>query len=121
MLFIQKGILPGISINWETINSVLPLTKSTSEGLISFGAELEKGTDSSVKNAFIFLFLSNKLNSLFFKLKKISISQLIKFIFKALSSLLLWLLFIYYSVDPTFGRVILSNLATITLYDLAKI
>jgi hypothetical protein len=118
IIFLQKGFLSGNFFNYEpaeggeTINQVYPLSYPTFEGLV------EEGIGSSVKNAFILLFLSNKLNSLSLKLKKMSMRQLIKFIFKALSSLLLFLLFIYYNVNPS---VILSYLITITLYDLAKI
>lgn len=111
MTFIQRGFPLSIDVT-SPIKSILP--DSTS----SLGEVNDKEAATSVKNAFLFLFLNNKLKTLSCNFKSMSTGQRLKFIFKTLSKIFLIFAFIYYFLDPS---IVLSYLANLSLYDLAKI
>jgi hypothetical protein len=111
LTFIQRGFPLSIEIG-STLKSFLP------NYFPSLGEVNDKEGITSVKNAFLSLFLSNKLKTLSCNLKSMSTGQLFKFIFKTLSKILLILILVYYFVDPS---IALSYLANLSLYDLAKI
>jgi cytochrome c oxidase subunit 2 len=114
LAFVQKGFPISFNVN-DTLNSILPDNSPLSAASQEV-KDNEVGT--SVKNAFIYLFLSNKLKKLSCYLKGMSTWQIFKFIFKTLSKFILIIVFIYYYID---SKVVLSYLAKISLYDLAKI
>lgn len=116
IMFIQKVFFSGINFSFNEMETIYLVLSQSIPG--TEDAVVDVGTNSLAQKAYILLFLSKKLNSLYLKLKQMSIGQLIKFIFKTLSSLLLILFFINYIVDP---KGILPYFAKITLYDLAKI
>lgn len=112
LVFVQK--LNPITISNISVRDTFSWLHSDS--ISSSG--VDKDANTSIKNAFLYLFLSNKLKTFSLNLKNMSTGQLFKFIFKTLSIYLLIFAFIYYNID---FNVLLINLVKISLYDLAKI